>query len=43
MGLNNLMLRKKGDRLDGSVAATSEFADFGDGDGDNLDDFDDDL
>jgi hypothetical protein len=28
VGLNNVMLRKKGDRLDGSVAATSEFADF---------------
>ena len=33
------MLRKKGDRLDGSVAATSEFADFAD-DGDDLDDDD---
>lgn len=29
-GLGNVMLRKKGDRLDGSVAATSEFADFAD-------------
>lgn len=28
VGLQNVMLRKKGDRLDGSVAATSEFADF---------------
>lgn len=39
VGLNNLMLRKKGDRLDGSVAATSEFADFAD---DDMDDFEDD-
>lgn len=39
LGLNNVMLRKKGDRLDGSVAATSEFAEFGD---DSVDDFDDD-
>ncbi len=39
LGLNNVMLRKKGERLDGSVAATSEFADFGD---DSNDDFDDD-
>lgn len=38
VGLNNVMLRKKGDRLDGSVAATSEFADFAEDD----DDFDDD-
>ena len=28
VGLNNVMLRKKGDRLDGAVAATSEFSDF---------------
>lgn len=41
VGLNNVMLRKKGERLDGSVAATSEFSDFAE-DGD--DDFgDDDL
>lgn len=39
LGLNNLMLRKKGDRLDGSVSATSEFADFAEDD----DDFEDDL
>lgn len=32
IGLNNVMLRKKGDRLDGSVAATSEFADFAEAD-----------
>lgn len=32
MGLNNVMLRKKGERLDGSVAATSEFSDFAGGD-----------
>lgn len=37
VGLNNVMFRKKGDRLDGSVAATSEFSEFADGD----DDFDD--
>ena len=42
LGLNNLMLRKKGDRLDGSVAATSEFSEFGsdDSDSDDDDDFD---
>ena len=39
MGLNNLMLRKKGKRLDGSIAATDEFADFAD-DEDDDDDFD---
>ena len=32
VGLNNIMLRKKGDRLDGSVSATSEFADFAEDD-----------
>ena len=37
VGLNNIMLRKKGDRLDGSVSATSEFADFAEDD-----DFEDD-
>ena len=37
VGLNNIMLRKKGDRLDGSVSATSEFADFAE-DGDFEDD-----
>lgn len=40
VGLNNIMLRKKGERLDGSVAATSEFADFAE---ESDDDFDDDL
>lgn len=40
VGLNNIMLRKKGERLDGSVPATSEFADFAE---DFDDDFDDDL
>lgn len=39
-GLNNVMLRKKGDRLDGSVSATSEFSEFADSE---LDDFDDDF
>lgn len=44
LGLNNVMLRKKGDRLDGSVAATSDFADFAaDGDDDFDDGFDDEL
>jgi len=44
VGLNNVMLRKKGDRLDGSVSATSEFADYAEGDSDDdIDDFDDDL
>tara|TARA_R110000851_G_scaffold96792_2_gene209961 strand:- start:39767 stop:40312 length:546 start_codon:yes stop_codon:yes gene_type:complete len=27
-GLNNIMLRKKGDRLDGTASATSEFGEF---------------
>lgn len=36
VGLSNIMLRKKGDRLDGSVSATSEFAEFADED-DSLD------
>jgi len=39
VGLNNLMLRKKGDRLDGSVSATSEFADFAEDDDFEDDDF----
>lgn len=44
-GLNNVMLRKKGERLDGSVAASDEFADYADeGDDDDFDeeDWDDD-
>lgn len=41
-GLSNVMLRKKGDRLDGSVSAQSEFSEFGDNDSD-FDDDDDDL
>ena len=40
VGLNNVMLRKKGERLDGSVAATSEFEDYAE---DGMDDDDDDL
>tara|TARA_R110000782_G_scaffold219539_3_gene306876 strand:- start:82 stop:639 length:558 start_codon:yes stop_codon:yes gene_type:complete len=41
LGLNNLMLRKKGDRLDGSTSATSDFSDFG---ADNaVDDLDDEF
>ena len=39
LGLNNLMLRKKGDRLDGSVPATSDFADFADDGDDDFEDF----
>lgn len=38
VGLNNVMLRKKGDRLDGSVAATSEFEDFAEDDDESEDD-----
>lgn len=37
VGLNNLMLRKKGERLDGSISAESEFEDFA-----SEDDFEDD-
>lgn len=41
VGLQNVMLRKKGDRLDGSVAATSEFAEFAEeSDSDEFDDED---
>lgn len=40
-GLGNVMLRKKGDRLDGSVAATSEFAKFTEESSDEFDDEDD--
>lgn len=40
-GLNSVMLRKKGERLDGSVAATTEFAEFAeDADDDDWDDDD---
>ena len=39
VGLNNLMLRKKGNRMDGTASASDEFADMADDD----DDFDDDL
>ena len=40
VGLNNVMLRKKGERLDGSVSATSEFSDFAsDADDDDFEDF----
>lgn len=41
VGLNNVMLRNKGKRLDGAVAATSEFSDYAD-DGDETDNNDDD-
>lgn len=42
--VNNVMLRKKGERLDGSASATNDFADFADfaDDVDESDDFDDD-
>ena len=41
VGLNHVMLRKKGDRLDGSTNATSDFADFAEeGDDDDFDDED---
>lgn len=40
VGLNNVMLRKKGPRLDGMVSAESEFSDFAD-DGEGDEDFDD--
>lgn len=40
--LNNIMLRRKGDRLDGSVSATSEFSSFSDV-SDVSDDFEDDI
>lgn len=43
LGLNNVMLRKKGDRLDGSVSAASEFEDFAGGSDDDDDDDDFDL
>lgn len=39
-GLNNVMLRKKGERLDGSASASSEFADFAE-EGSDADDGDD--
>ena len=38
VGLNNVMLRKQGERLDGSVSATSEFADFAESSDDDLED-----
>lgn len=38
VGLNNVMLRKKGDRLDGAVSATSEFSEFADESSDDLGD-----
>lgn len=42
-GLGNVMLRKKGDRLDGSLVATTEFADFVDFAEDSDDGFDEDF
>jgi hypothetical protein len=41
VGLNNLMLRKEGERLDGSTSAVSDFADFAVDDEDEEIDFDD--
>ena len=43
LGLNNVMLRKKGERLDGSVSATSEFEGFEEADDEFGDDEFDDL
>ncbi len=40
VGLNNVMLRKKADRLDGSTTASKDFEDYGSDEDD--DDFDDD-
>ena len=40
VGLNNIMLRKAGDRLDGSVSASSEFEEFAEAGGNS--EFDDD-
>tara|TARA_R110000822_G_scaffold84867_1_gene199003 strand:+ start:1978 stop:2520 length:543 start_codon:yes stop_codon:yes gene_type:complete len=37
VGLNNIMLRKKGERLDGSAAATDEFSEFADNNDDDED------
>lgn len=43
VGLNNIMLHRKGDRLDGSTTASQDFADYEEADFDVDDDFDDDL
>lgn len=40
-GLNNLMLWQKGDRLDGSVAASDDFAELAEELSDEIDDFED--
>lgn len=40
VGLNNLMLRKAGDRLDGSTTATSDFEGYADDEDDTDDDWD---
>lgn len=40
-GLNNIMLRKQGDRLDGSTSASDEFEDFASDDDDDDDAFGD--
>ena len=37
-GMGNIMLRKKGERLDGSVSATSEFSEYASDDDDDEDD-----
>ncbi len=43
VGLNNVMLVRKGERLDGTVSASKEFEDFEVADDDDLDDDLDDL
>jgi len=43
VGLNNIMFRKAGDRLDGSVAASNEFSSFEDEDNGSNDNWDDEL
>lgn len=43
VGLNNVMLRKKGERLDGTASASSDFSDFSDDNEDEDEDFDDDT
>lgn len=41
VGLNNIMLRRKGERLDGTTSATSDFAEFAEDTDDGFDDLDD--
>lgn len=42
IGLNNVMLHSKGERLDGTTSATSDFSDFAEEGGSDMDDFDED-